>query len=79
MTTQLKFYADTPKGETNKLFTFRISSRNGVNPALKRFMLKGWYIRAAWIQVWYKGGGMSNTRIYLDGYNNINTKTVSLK
>lgn len=44
---QLKFYADTPQA-INRRFTWRVKNKQGAEQALKRFLLKGWKIRAAW-------------------------------
>ena len=44
----LKFYADTPRGEINKRFTFKVNNLDDAVAAVKRFQGKGWNIRAAW-------------------------------
>jgi hypothetical protein len=46
---RLKFYADTPKGDNNKFFCFKVDILN-LEPALFRFWKKGFNIRAAWYE-----------------------------
>jgi hypothetical protein len=46
---QLKFYADTPIGDSNKLFVWKVDDYPTALEALKKFILdKGFFIRAAW-------------------------------
>ena len=47
---RLKFYANTPRGERNKLFCFKIVSIIHLEEALGRFFMKGFDIRAAWYE-----------------------------
>lgn len=46
----LKFYADTPRGEKNKQFTWTIKGMVDLTDRLKYFIKKGFYIRAAWYE-----------------------------
>lgn len=46
---RVKFYADTPKGEMNKLFIFTSDTFHW-EECIKRFIRKGFYIRAAWFE-----------------------------
>jgi hypothetical protein len=45
----IAFYADTPRGEKNKLFFFKIPSEKIAKRRLKYFKNKGFLIRAAWL------------------------------
>lgn len=45
----IKFYANTPAGDKNKLFTFECTLIN-LQSCLERFMKKGFNIRACWYQ-----------------------------
>lgn len=49
MTTQLKFYADTPRGERNKLFCWKLKKPENLSICLAYFYLKGFRYRAAWL------------------------------
>jgi hypothetical protein len=61
---KIKFYADTPRGETNKLFTFNVKNRIGATNAIERFKKHGFNIRAAWFETSRNGiAGYSNQRI----------------
>ncbi len=45
----LKFYADTPSGERNKLFVFRVSNyEQAIDHAAKFVQVNKFKIRAAW-------------------------------
>lgn len=45
----LRFYADTPAAQQNKLFAFKVDDMETALDALDRFILeKQFYIRAAW-------------------------------
>ncbi len=45
----VKFYADTPRGEKNKLFTFKVQNyEHATDLAAKFVQEKGFIIRAAW-------------------------------
>jgi len=75
MTTILKFYADTPKGERNKLFKWRCHGPNGVRLCLLRFIKKDFYIRAAYASDYHRGFQSNNRRIDLGSYpQNLNRK-----
>lgn len=50
ITERLKFYADTPEGERNKYFCWKISSIATLKDALWGFLDRGWNIRAAWYE-----------------------------
>lgn len=52
----LKFYADTPRGEVNKAFCFKVNNLDDAVAAVKRFQVKGWHIRAAWCKWLAKDG-----------------------
>ncbi len=59
----VKFYADTPSGDKNKLFTFKTTLPD-LERCLIRFILKGYYIRSAWYHVRQPTGEIiENTRI----------------
>ena len=45
---RIKFYADTPSGQVNKFFCFKLKSILTLREALWRFIAKGWNIRSAW-------------------------------
>lgn len=68
---QLKFYADTPKGEKNKLFCFEVNILELEN-AVKRFLIKGFNIRAAWYQKTniITGEIKENTRLNIENIQN---------
>lgn len=68
---QLKFYADTPKGEKNKLFCFEVNLLELEN-AVKRFLIKGFNIRAAWYQKTniITGEIKENTRLNIENIQN---------
>jgi len=64
MKSLLKFYADTPRGDINKLFTFKVNNTADARAALRRFDRKLFRIRAAWYQTSPKSiHGFTNTRI----------------
>lgn len=64
MQAKVKFYADTPSGQTNKLFTFNVKNRQGAEKALERFKRYGCTIRAAWFETSRNAiAGYSNQRI----------------
>ena len=46
---RLKFYADTPRGEVNKLFCWEVDILS-LEDAIFRFFAKGFHIRAAWYE-----------------------------
>jgi len=46
----LKFYADTPRGEKNKPFTWKINSILDLPSRLEYFIKKGFEIRSAWYE-----------------------------
>lgn len=48
-TERLKFYADTPKGEKNKLHCFKVSLFT-LEDAYFRFLATGYNIRASWYE-----------------------------
>jgi len=61
---RIKFYADTPSGDVNKLFCFKIKSILSVREAIWRFMAKNWNIRSAWYEkINLTTGEVENTRI----------------
>lgn len=68
MTTIIKFYADTPRGERNKLFKWRCHGANGIRACLMNFIKKGFYIRAAFASDYHKGVMSNNRRIELGMY-----------
>jgi hypothetical protein len=47
---RLKFYADTPRGEKNKYFCFKINSILDLEGRLIYWLKKGMYIRSAWYE-----------------------------
>lgn len=60
----IKFYADTPIGEKNKQFTFKVNTLSDALAAIKRFQSKGFTIRAAWHESGSRStAGYSNKRI----------------
>jgi len=60
---RLKFYADTPRGEKNKLFCWTVSILS-LQEALFRFFSEGYVIRAAWFEMLNtETGETENTRI----------------
>lgn len=71
MKEQLKFYADTPKGEKNKLFCFEVNILELEN-AIIRFLIKGFVFRAAWYQRTntLTGEIKENTRINIETIEN---------
>lgn len=46
----LKFYADTPRGEKNKPFTWKINGMTDLKDRILYWIKKGYYIRAAWYE-----------------------------
>lgn len=46
---RIKFYADTPRGEKNKLFCFKADLLT-LEETLMRFLRKKFVIRAAWFE-----------------------------
>jgi len=47
----VKFYADTPRGEKNKKFTFKVKNyAHAIDLAAKFVQEKGFIIRAAWYE-----------------------------
>lgn len=46
---RIKFYADTPRGEKNKLFCFDTSVLT-LKETVWRFFNQGWSIRSAWYE-----------------------------
>jgi hypothetical protein len=61
---QLKFYADTPRGEKNKYHCYACSLLH-LQETLSRFFEKGYNVRAAWYQSLdtETGAVISNERI----------------
>ena len=50
---KLKFYADTPEGEKNKLFVYKVKSfDHAIDLAAKFVQEKNFRIRAAFFQLW---------------------------
>ena len=47
---RLKFYADTPRGDKNKFFCWKIDSILDLEKRLLYWMEQGYYIRAAWYE-----------------------------
>lgn len=45
LTCRVKFYADTPHGDVNRLFSWKINSLNDVPACIGRFKAKGFRIR----------------------------------
>jgi hypothetical protein len=63
ITEKLKFYADTPRGEKNKLFCWNVSVLQ-LEEALYRFFARGFVIRAAWYETINTDTGVhENSRI----------------
>lgn len=59
----IKFYADAPNGEKNKLFTFSCNLFQ-LESAILRFIVHGYYIRSAWYHCkTYTGELIENRRI----------------
>ncbi len=60
----IKFYADTPNGEKNKLFCFKVDLLT-LKDTIKRFMIKQFVIRSAWYEKIDTSTGelIENTRI----------------
>ena len=64
---RVKFYADTPAGDVNKLFTWRVGCLNDVSACVARFIKKGWRIRAIFFEwVNERGVVVENIRIPKD-------------
>jgi len=68
MTSILKFYADTPRGERNKLFKWKCHGPNGIRACLINFIKKGFYIRTAYASDYHRGIQSNNRRIDLAAY-----------
>lgn len=60
---KLSFYADTDLF-TNKLFNWKVNSRQDALEALRRFQGKGWHIRAAWWLKCRDGLALQREKIY---------------
>jgi len=69
---RVKFYADTPRGEKNKLFCFKVDLIT-LKETIKRFMIKKFVIRSAWYEKIDTGTGelIENTRIPSDSLQEI--------
>ena len=61
---RVKFYADTPKGEKNKQFCFKVGILE-LPEAIKRFHKAGYSIRALWYEKIESDTGekIENTRV----------------
>lgn len=61
---RLKFYADTPRGEKNKMFCFKVDQLT-MAETLKRFLGNNFVIRACWYEKidTETGEVIENTRI----------------
>lgn len=57
----LRFYADCPDGQRDKLFTYPVHHGGHAFDLLRRFFAKGFDVRAAFIEV--KGESTSNTQL----------------
>jgi hypothetical protein len=69
---RIKFYADTPRKEKNKLFCFKCSLLN-LEDCLMRFILRGFEIKAAWYEkiectsgLIIENSRINNLQIYYD-------------
>lgn len=58
---QLKFYADCPEGESNKLFCYPVHQGGHAADLITRFMGKGFKVRAAFMVV--EGSGDRGMRL----------------
>lgn len=68
ITERLKFYADTPRGEENKLFCWNVSVVH-LEAAIFRFFARGFEIRAAWYEnTNTETGQVTNEKIPLQEY-----------
>ena len=79
---KLKFYADTPRGERNKLFCWDVSILH-LEDAIFRFFARGFVIRAAWYEnVNQETGRVTNERIDTEGlfdkFSSLSSKQKSL-
>jgi len=63
-TERLKFYADTPRGEKNKQFCFKIGLLT-LKDSIKRFIIKGFVLKSVYYEKIDTGTGelLENTRI----------------
>lgn len=63
--TRLKFYADTPSGQRNKLHCYSCDLFN-IEAMIKRFTIKGYIIRAAFFETLSEDGAtcISNVRVH---------------
>lgn len=57
----LKFYADCPDGQTNKLFSYPVHHGGHAFDLLRRFFARGFDVRAAFIEL--QGQGTTNTQL----------------
>ena len=57
----LRFYADCPDGQINKLFTYPVHHGGHAFDLLRRFFARGFDVRAAFIEV--QGEGISNAQL----------------
>jgi hypothetical protein len=73
---RLKFYADTPNGDKNKFFCFKIPSIIEIDKRLLYFMKKNWYIRSAWYECIEDGKVKNNWQIDLVTFCSDNEQTV---
>lgn len=61
---RVKYYANTPEGERNKLFCWSINLFDLENHIL-RTLIRGYYIKSAWLEAIYEGRKVSNKKIDL--------------
>ena len=57
----LRFYADCPDGQTNKLFTYPVHHGGHAFDLLRRFLARAFDVRAAFMEV--QGEGIANAQI----------------
>lgn len=57
----LKFYADCPDGQINKLFTYPVHQGGHAFDLIRRFFARGFDVRAAFMEV--QGEGVSNAKL----------------
>lgn len=63
ITSRVKFYADTPLGQKNKLFTFSVPGMPGIPRLLANFIAKGFRIKAVYYEYLKNGKLIDNIRI----------------
>ena len=70
--TRLKFYADTPSGQRNKLHCYECDLFN-IEAMIKRFTIRGYIIRAAYFETLSDDGKTCISNVRVQGLEDIIT------